>query len=286
VNAPAWAPTKLTLVHETMINNSTAPSHVLFDGGEMGASEAFIKTLGNPEGPGALLCEYVGTALARWLGLETADMAVFDMPASPQLAYKEGFASLPGPAFASRYLTGKVWDGFADDLAELANPEAIAGLVLFDTWTRNNDRYSVRAGQPRRNIRNVYIAWRRGGHRLVALDQSACFGRFVTDWGRRLRRIGEKKDETVFGLFPEFLPHVTRKTLRPYLDRLCAFRAPHIDEILKDVPSLWFDHPDHREALVEFCVERAAFLCANAEQLLGAACAWHRALPFPSGSAK
>jgi hypothetical protein len=287
VIARAWAPTKLTLVHETMTLNSTAPSRVLFDGGTADASEAFIKTLGNPEGPGALVSEYVGTALAKWLGLETSEMAVFNMPADPQLAYKEGFFSLPGPAFASRYLTGKVWDGLSDDLVELANPGAIAGLVLLDTWTRNNDRFSNRLPPPpRRNTRNVYISWKGGGHRLVALDQSACFGRFVSDSVRRLSRIDEQKDETVFGLFPEFVPYVTPELLRPYVDRLGEFRSTDIAKILHGVPSVWFESQEHSSGLVEFCVARAAFLHQHAEDLLAVACTWHPTLPFPRGDAK
>jgi hypothetical protein len=280
-----WAPVALTLVHETKTQNSTCPSHVLFDGDQPHSSQAFIKTLGNPEGADALVCEHVGTMLARWLGLETCEMAIFDMPERPQLKYREGFVSLRGPAFASRFAEGKVWDGTSLGLKELANPETIPGLVLFDTWTRNLDRFGERGGETRRNERNVYIAWRNRAHRLVALDQSACFGRFVSDWVRRMRCIDEKKDCTVYGLFPEFVPYVTHEKVRPYLERLAAFRKLDMLETLAAVPAEWIERPELREALTEFCVERAAFLRENAEALLGEACTWQSSLPFPDGGA-
>ena len=40
------------------------------------AGRAYLKGLGNPEGPHALICEWVGTKLARQFGLHTLEFAL------------------------------------------------------------------------------------------------------------------------------------------------------------------------------------------------------------------
>ena len=63
-NLPAtapWPPTRIVLVIRGL-ESSTGPLHVMTDAGR-----AYVKTLGNPEGPDALVAEWIGTRLAQWL---------------------------------------------------------------------------------------------------------------------------------------------------------------------------------------------------------------------------
>jgi hypothetical protein len=273
----AWAPTRISDVIR-QYQSSTAPSRVRTDAGE-----AFVKTLGNPEGPSALVCEYVGTRLAAWLGLPTLDVAVVPFPAGLALQYPQGCHSLPGPAFATRAVEGREWGGTVEDLAFVANPDIIAGLVVFDTWTRNCDRYCVRQGEVRCNLKNVYLCEEdapAGQYRLLALDQSACF-RCGQDLHRRHFQISATQEMETFGLFPEFVPYVTRERVRPFLARLLEFQSKDMSAVLSKVPEEWALTNELRELLSDFCLQRATFVGQEAERWLAEACGWPTVLSGP-----
>ena len=57
--------------HVRVVDSSTGPAEIITDAGP-----AFIKAMGNKEGPYVLACEWVGTKLAAWFGLPTFDMTV------------------------------------------------------------------------------------------------------------------------------------------------------------------------------------------------------------------
>ena len=68
-----WSPTYISRFEEA-IDSSTGPAKVMTDKGV-----AFIKTLGNPEGPHILVCEWVCARLARWIGLRTFEFAFLEI---------------------------------------------------------------------------------------------------------------------------------------------------------------------------------------------------------------
>jgi hypothetical protein len=136
------------------LDTSTGPLYVMTDAGR-----AYAKTLGNPEGPDALVSEWIGTGLARWLGLPTFDVAVVDYPDELSFKLPKGCETQAGPAFIACEVRGRSWGGGEDDLTWVENPEDICGLVVFDTWTRNYDRYAESSGPPRCNFRNVATAF-------------------------------------------------------------------------------------------------------------------------------
>jgi pimeloyl-ACP methyl ester carboxylesterase len=74
---------------------------------------------------------------------------------------EHGLVPQPGPCFATQFVEGSSWDGRGALLDALEHPEHIPGLVVLDTWLRNPDRYLVRAGRTRKNLRNVFL--REGG---------------------------------------------------------------------------------------------------------------------------
>ena len=64
-----WPPTTFRRFAKT-IKSSTAVARIVTDAGP-----AYIKALGNPQGPHALACDLVGARLARWFGLQTFEEA-------------------------------------------------------------------------------------------------------------------------------------------------------------------------------------------------------------------
>ena len=268
-----WVPKRVTRVIERR-DTSTSPLLVMTDAGK-----AFVKTLGNPEGPDALVCEWIGTKLAAWLGLPTFDIAIVDYPEELAFALAKGCETIAGAAFAARFVDGRSWDGTEDDLGCIANEEAISGLVIFDMWTRNHDRYAAPA---RRNVRNVFLSEegaRKGRYRLLAMDHTECFrtGKPLSDRG--LFGIDAVKDDRLYGLFPAFRAKLARDDVGPWLDRLAQFRGQDFNDATTGIPPAWALRRETREALRTFCVDRAKFLVQAAEKILEAACGWHPVLP-------
>ncbi|MEZ4411300.1 MAG: hypothetical protein R3A52_33185 [Polyangiales bacterium] len=152
-------------MEKVLTGTSTRPAKVVTDAGQ-----AMVKLLGNPQGPHALAREWVGTRVAAWLGLPTFDMAMIEYTGDPPI---EEVPATAGPAIVLRFVEGHVWDETAEGLARCP-PEQIAGLVVADTWLRNDDRYGPpSAARPARvNPRNVFIAFTDDDRRddLVAMD--------------------------------------------------------------------------------------------------------------------
>jgi hypothetical protein len=147
-----WRPTTF-LRFEQPLDTSMGTARIVTDAGP-----AYIKALGNRQGPHPLACEWVGTNLARWFGLPTFEFALLRIDASvDEIPFLRGGIAASGPAFVTRAASGHTWGGSAEELASLVNPEALAHLVVFDTWTRNCDRYPADLTTRKPNYDNVFL---------------------------------------------------------------------------------------------------------------------------------
>lgn len=238
-----------------------------------------MKTIGNPEGVRVLACDYIGTKLAALIGLPTLDVAILEWPEELVIDLGKGCTTEPGPAFATRGVLGREWGGSPGDLLLLDNPEAISGLVVLDTWLRHPDRFkALHRGRPKRNEGNVYFSAegaRKGHFVLLAIDQgeTICQGQ---ELGKQLG-INERTDEDIYGLFPEFVPHVTRESIREYALRLASIDPQVVREIVANVPSEWAQ-ADVRQRIVELCVDRAVYVAERIETWLETECKWQTVL--------
>jgi len=100
-----------------------APARILTDAGG-----AFIKCLGNPQGPHALSRELVGTVLARWFGLQTLDHALMTLTPADEIQIGSGKLALPGPALVTRAERGHTWGGDAGSLDMVSNSDDITRM--------------------------------------------------------------------------------------------------------------------------------------------------------------
>lgn len=236
---------------------------------ETDIGEGFLKCLGNQTGPHALACELVGTALADWLGLPTLDFALIEITPEDDIPLGPGRPAQPGPAFITRAVEGFTWGGEAVTLQRLQNPDAIAGLVVFDTWLLNCDRH--RPGpQHRQNRDNVFVRRHAGPpsrYELLAMDHTHCFtcGRDLTN---RLARIDSVQEQTVYGLFPEFRDFVKREAVHEWTERLGGLTREQTVAIVEEVPAQWQVDHETRAAWVNLVVQRATFVAANVEEWL------------------
>ena len=173
-----WNPQRLLIVgasHDTSMGTTEIDTD---------AGPAYIKPMGNRQGPHALAAEWVGTHLVQWFGLPTLEFNLLVLDESDEFPLPRGHKAAPGPAFVSKAMPGHPWGESAEELAALVNPDDISRLVVFDTWVLNCDRYPPDLTVRKPNPDNVYLANTNDPvrFRLIASDHTHCFtcGRDLT----------------------------------------------------------------------------------------------------------
>ncbi|MGC4068586.1 MAG: hypothetical protein QM784_28835 [Polyangiaceae bacterium] len=256
-----------------MLDSSARTARVWTDRGA-----AYVKAMGNPkEGPHILACELVGTRAAEWLGLPTLDYGIMDLGESDVLAYSDSEAPSIGPAFVTRAIQAHTWGGDGGALVAVENPEAIAGLVVLDTWIVNRDRYCQRGNETIRNVRNVLLTGEgasRSRVRLIAMDHTHCFTYGQELRSAKLSRIDVVKARQVLGLFDEFRPFVSRQRIATFSRRLSTFDRATAIELTQGVPSAWGWDTDVAADVQNLLSEHARFLAEEIEVLLETTCGW------------
>jgi hypothetical protein len=262
-----WQPAQFKR-YISSVGTSTGTSRILTDRGE-----AFIKPLGNKQGPHVLACEWVATRLAEWFGLETFDYALLVVNAEDEIPLFGGRHASAGRAFVTRATAGSPWDGSSAQLASLKNREDVGTLVVFDTWTLNCDRHPPDTNARRPNLDNVYVSTAQGaGHRrLIAMDHTHCFS-CGGDLSPSLASISKIKDERLYGLFPEFVPFVSRTSVKKSVATLASVTSEVVEPFVTAIPIEWQVSPEARAALVDLIVQRADFVAGKIEAHLAPTC--------------
>jgi hypothetical protein len=249
-----WRPT-LIRKQEAALKTGTLALRVQTDQGS-----AFLKAMGNPEGPH--VCDLVGTRLAKWFGLPTFEFGTIRVIAEYGLTFFEDGQVETGPAFITKYDPGDVWGGTDRQLKQLSNPDDITRLVVFDTWTLNCDRHSPDGQRINRN--NVYLSEDAppSNFLLRAMDHSHCFtcGKVLN---AKIAKIDRVKDNRIYGLFPEFSPLLDCKIVAQAVEKLRSFRKQDARVMTQDIPREWDMDDSVRDALVEFLISRAVFLSSS-----------------------
>lgn len=257
----SWSPTRLVRVEESY-DTSMGTTKIKTD-----ATWAYLKALGNRQGPHPLAAELVGTRLARWFGLSVADFAILDLPAEACFGLPRNAITQPGPAFVSRHVDGATWGGSEAELSSLINPSDITRLVVFDTWVRNCDRHPPDLTKRRPNYANVYLASteRPTRARLLAIDHSHCFdcGR---DLSSHLADIERVRDDRTYGLFVAFAPFINAFELSWCASMLRELNTDEVRIIVESIPAAWDVAEPARSALCDLICRRAMFLADRIAQ--------------------
>jgi len=245
-----WTPTEI-LSHHRSHASSTGPIFV-----ETDAGDAVVKALGNPEGPHALACEWVGTSLAQVLGLRTFDFHILPVEESLPLPLgKGGGFARTGPAFATRREVGWSWGGEDSSLRNVQNRDDISRLIVFDTLVRNRDRW-LAGRNP--NYDNVFLSSERTtgeAVEIVAMDHTHCLTDHSELSPAALRRVAD--DACVFGAFPAFLPYWSEAATRELQERLDRLGREEVESIVGGIPREWEVEPATKHVLLEFLLARA-----------------------------
>lgn len=273
-----WPPTRYLDYEGAVPGTNMGPAIVMTDAGR-----AYVKPLAPDVNPHSLAVELVCTRLAAWFGLPVLDHCLLTLGATDTFPRPSGGTSSPGPAFCTRAVEATRWDGTPETLARIANKEAIARLVVFDTWTRNEDRFppidATGATQSQRgpNLGNVLLVReppRAKRLRLVAMD----FGHALVG-GRELPTkpygIDADKCEWVYGLFPEFRSHVTHDLVEGAVRTLNMLRQADVETAVS-IPPEWDVSDAARTAMCQHLYGRARYLVDTIKDRLQPLC-------FPQG---
>lgn len=163
-----------------------------------------------------------------------------------------------------------MWDGSRELLAAAINLGDIARLIVFDTWTRNCDRYPADIKSRKPNHDNVFLSAEgapKGKFILKAIDHTHCF-----DCGRELNaalnHIDKVKDPRVFGLFPEFHEIIGREAVAAAAERLAELTRPAAEAIVGSIANDWAVPAGARAALCDLIVDRAQYVAGTITQSL------------------
>jgi hypothetical protein len=266
-----WKPTRLLEVAGSA-DTSTGATEVTTDAGR-----AYLKPLGNRQGPHVLATDWVATHLAKWFGLSTFDIAILMLGADHTFPLPLGYAVQPGPAFAARAMAGEPWGISGLQLDLLTNPEDISRLVVFDTWTLNCDRHHHDRTVRKPNYDNVYLSSEGvepGRRRLIAMDHGLCFIRSGEDLTPKLSNIDKVKDESVYGLFPEFRGKLREDIINVCATRLREMNAASADAIIATVPREWEVPNEARQAWSNLICSRAGFVADNVHDWINNSAPW------------
>jgi hypothetical protein len=203
--------------------------------------EGFLKAMGADNGPHVLACELVGTLLAKRLGLRTLDFSLIDVPGDLDLRFANGKAVEAGPGFITRAEEGQPWSGDPSVLTAIENPHDVGLLVVFDTWTRNCDRYRPANGATlRQNKDNVWLSEEgagKGKFVLKAIDHGCCFTCESEITRPQLQRT--MHDDRLYGLFPGFRPQTSREGVLQGVTAVEAIRREEVEGFIRQTPRQW-----------------------------------------------
>jgi len=240
------------------------------------AGAAYIKALGNRQGPHPLACELIATRLARWFGLPTFPFAIIEIDAEfDEIPYRRGGYCQSGPAFVTKATPGHPWGGSAEELATLANFGDIGKLVVFDNWVRNCDRHPPDLQVRRPNYDNVFleslVETSVGKSRLVAMDHTHCFtcGR---DLDSKVSRIDNIKDERLYGLFPGFRSLIRQTDVETAVGTLNSLDRETIRPLVEDIPDQWQVDQKAKSALLDLITQRADFVANTILESIAKVC--------------
>jgi len=241
-----WQPSHIVRVNR-VVESSTRPLHAVTDKGT-----ALVKYMGNRAGPDSLITELLAAELATAIGLHTPDFAVVPIPAiktpNPLVTVSEG------PAFFSRWEQAHPLSPNSELLANLREPAHVPLLVTFDTWIRNKDRFSNDFDGTNMNYDNILFRADKRKSQLLVIDHSHAFAESTLEDEINDGWISE---ETVYGLFNEFSPMLTRARIESALTAIRQVEIDQIEDICRSIPTDWGMTASLTKRISHCLVERA-----------------------------
>ena len=109
--------------------------------------------------------------------------------------------------------------------------------MAFDTWIRNFDRYSGEGPDANSNLDNLLFIPDRRKSALVVIDHTHAFVEVSFD--EEIADPHWQLDESIYGLFPNFVPFLDHKVLMTAIDKFRGVDIMTLEEIFERLPNEW-----------------------------------------------
>lgn len=257
-----WNPKSIIQIIR-VLGTSTSPVHV-----ETDAGEAILKLPSGCGGPDRLICEFVGTSLARLLDIPTPDFILFRTDpdfVELMLGHDTSMAE-EADCFLSRYENGRQMIPGA--VKEIRNKEVLTQLVFLDTWIRNEDRYFKKTDQSSsRNASNVFLVengQKKEPYDIKAIDHSEAFKCYDHSLEPE-KHFGKQaiEDPRVLGCFSEFVEFLDPNEAYGISCKLSSIGKKDVENILNRIPESWGMADATKDAFCGFILQRAAFVATR-----------------------
>ena len=246
-----------------MLGGDSDPRLFRADNGEF----YVVKYKNNPHRIRGLVNDYVGTRIARELGLPCLPVEIItiseDLIKDNNLFTRHHRQDCQwvetdeyiesGLHFGCLYVENGQNAPGAKILRKVINAEDIPGSVLFDTWIMNADR------EFDRNIFvRTYGSGRSAQYEYVMIDHDYCFT--GNDWNESIA--GDSNHmSNVYGRHNWLAFALDRPDgFEKWFDAIRSISESQLTDICNEVPNEWDFPPEHKTALVEFLVRRRRIL--------------------------
>ena len=240
---------------------------------ETNVGKAVLKLPAGCGSPDRLICEFIGTSLAKWLGVPTPDFALF-RTGHDYVTLMQGIdedLAKEEDGFISRY--EKTFPFTPLSVQDIKNKGVLTKLVFLDTWIRNKDRYYKNTDESStRNTTNIFLVENgqaKEPYFLKVIDHTEAF--IGDSLGLELENhFGPAAicDPAIFGRFPEFDHYIDRNTAYRVADRLSGIKSPTVRAIFNRIPESWPLDAQLKKKFISFIVKRAAFVATTLPQVL------------------
>ncbi|GGD75532.1 HipA family kinase [Paenibacillus nasutitermitis] len=210
--------------------------------------EYVVKLMNNHQGPGVLANEYIAFRLAKLLDLPAAEYKVVNIsydlveifPALKKLRVPAG--PHIGCLFAEQAITLKK----KVDLSVCKNIRTMAGMIVFDHWIKNWDRYVTGA--------NLLLL--QDTKQLLLIDHSNAF--CGPEWDTKDIIKSTDTMEVYWGHYYEiFAPYIDGPDpFEPYLSVLEALDRRKLEQAVSGVPGQWKISTKKLDYLIDFLYGR------------------------------
>jgi hypothetical protein len=213
-----------------------------------------------------LVCEFVGTSLARLLDIPTPDFKIFrtDMDFVEMMVGKgESSLAQVTDGFLSRFETA--FPLIPGSVKDIENKDVLTKLVFLDTWIRNEDRYFRKTNEASsRNAENIFLVKNNltpKTYIVKAIDHSEAFKNYSPTFEPDKHFSQEAiEDNKIFGLFPEFREFLDINVSYNISKRLPEIKRKEVKAILNQIPKSWNLDKETKESLLNFIIKRAKFI--------------------------
>lgn len=230
-------------------NGSTNPYHMICDG-----EPYVVKFMQNPEGPRALVNEYISANLALMLNLPIAEPAIVEISTelieSSQELKELGVE--PGIHFGSKKIK-RVYPITNKQLVDIAdNKHVIPDILIFDHWIGNKDRGA--------NSGNLLIAQEGNAIEIKVIDHTHVFDLEILWNDIQLKRlIGEEfvPYNLNGSVYSKLLHHINgNNPFKNIINKLHALNESQIKFAFEGLPDEWNCSKIEQEVLLEYLMDR------------------------------